>query len=210
MGRSSTAHERLLDAACQLMRRRGYASVGVAEICALADVRKGSFYHFFESKQALTLAVIDSHWAGQRMEWVATLSQPGSPLDRLEQLFRATRTTQEALRETAGAVSGCLLANLALELSGQEAAVQARLREVFEDEIGLILSVLEEAAAAGDIPAASAGRGTARAMVAQMEGMILFAKLNDDPALLDELWAQTARLLGARDAEALEGAAGRA
>lgn len=197
------------------MRRRGYGSVGVADICALADVRKGSFYHFFESKQALTLAVIDAHWAGQRAEWVATLSAPGTPLERLERLFRATRATQESLRETAGAVSGCLLANLALELSGQEPAVQARLREIFDDEIGLILSVLEEAAAAGDIPAAGASRSTARAMVAQMEGMVLFAKLTDDPALLDELWAQTALLVGreeppagTRHAQALQGAAG--
>ena len=35
-----------MDAACELMHNRGYGSIGVAEICARADVRKGSFYHF--------------------------------------------------------------------------------------------------------------------------------------------------------------------
>ncbi|HCU50381.1 MAG TPA: TetR family transcriptional regulator, partial [Micromonosporaceae bacterium] len=48
MGRSSTARERILAAACELMLSRGYGSIGVAEICARADVKKGSFYHFFE------------------------------------------------------------------------------------------------------------------------------------------------------------------
>ncbi len=34
----------------------------MSEICEAADVRKGSFYHFFASKQELAVAVIDRHW----------------------------------------------------------------------------------------------------------------------------------------------------
>ncbi|MEM8925954.1 MAG: helix-turn-helix domain-containing protein [Actinomycetota bacterium] len=35
---------RLLDAADRLMYERGYEAVGVAELCRVAEVKKGSFY----------------------------------------------------------------------------------------------------------------------------------------------------------------------
>ena len=122
MGRTSTARDRLLDAACELLKSRAYSSIGVAEICTRADVRKGSFYHFFESKQALTLAVVESHWAAQRADWTGMLTAPGvTPTARLERLFSSMAEVQRAAQAEFGAVSGCLLANLALELSTQEA-----------------------------------------------------------------------------------------
>ena len=68
MGRTSNARSRLLETAMQLMYARGYSAVGVQEICAQAGVNKGSFYHFFPSKQALILAVIEAH--GQRLRHI--------------------------------------------------------------------------------------------------------------------------------------------
>ena len=59
MGRTSDAREKILSAAQSLIELRGYSALGVAEICKAADVPKGSFYYFFESKEALALAVID-------------------------------------------------------------------------------------------------------------------------------------------------------
>jgi len=47
-------YDRILLAARELIHARSYAEVGVAAICDQAQVKKGSFYHFFPSKQALT------------------------------------------------------------------------------------------------------------------------------------------------------------
>lgn len=184
------------------MLTRGYGAVGVAEICAQADVRKGSFYYFFESKQALTLAAIDAHWGRQRESWLAILHSQEEPpaLDRLRRLFEETAAVQRAARETRGLVNGCALANLALELSTQDHVVQARLQEIFAEQIALIEATLHEAAAESSIPAASATHAIARAVVAQMEGMVLFAKLGNDPDVLSDLWSQTRLLLRAADA----------
>lgn len=193
---TTAPRERLLDAACTLMRTRSYGAVGVAEICAAADVRKGSFYHFFESKQRLTLAAIDTHWDRQRADWSLTLGSDMPPLDRLRRLFEETAAWQRATSITDGVVSGCALANLALELSTQDRVVQNRLREIFDEQIDLIEGVLREAAADNAIPDTMANRAVARAVIAQMEGMILFAKLGNDPAVLDDLWSQTLLLLG--------------
>ncbi|NUK54328.1 TetR/AcrR family transcriptional regulator [Streptomyces lunaelactis] len=195
MGRTSTARERLLDAACGLMLSRGYGTIGVAEICARADVRKGSFYHFFESKQALTIETINAHWAAQRPGWVATLRSDGSAEDQLERLFLDQAAAQRTAKTEGGAVNGCLFGNLALELSTQDAVVQTRLTEIFDEQIALVHATLADAAEQGTIPAPAATRDTARAVLAQLEGMVMFAKLANDPSVLDGLWAQTSRLL---------------
>ncbi|MEV8097671.1 TetR family transcriptional regulator [Kitasatospora sp. NPDC085879] len=195
MGRSSTAQERLLDAACELLHIRGYSAVGVAEICARADVRKGSFYHFFASKQALTLAAVDSHWTVQRQRWqdlLGTGRQP--PLERLRLLLDAQAAAQRADKAAGGTVRGCLLGNLALELSGQEREIQTRLAEIFEEQAALVRGVLAEAAETGPVAADTA---TARAVVAHLEGAVLLAKLADDPGRLDGLWPAVQRLVRA-------------
>ncbi|HCT77114.1 MAG TPA: TetR family transcriptional regulator [Micromonosporaceae bacterium] len=192
MGRSSTARERILAAACELMLSRGYGSIGVAEICARADVKKGSFYHFFESKQALTIEAIDVHWHTQRTEWVTALSGPEPALSRVERLIRAQVAAQRQ-----PIVNGCLLGNLTLELSSQDQAVLARLEEIFEEQIQLIQRVLNEAVTEGTIPTDTANHSTARSIVAQLEGMVMFAKLANNPDLLDDLWSQILLLLRA-------------
>ena len=53
MGRTSDARERLIATAIELIRARSYESVGVDALCNHAQVKKGSFYHFFPSKQDL-------------------------------------------------------------------------------------------------------------------------------------------------------------
>ena len=53
--------KRILDSASELIHARSYADVGVSAICEHAGVKKGSFYHFFRSKQELTLTVLDTY-----------------------------------------------------------------------------------------------------------------------------------------------------
>lgn len=118
MGRTSTARERLLDAAGTLMRHRGYSGLGVAEICAAAEVKKGSFYHFFDSKQDLTLQAIDAYWGEQQRSWAAELDGSGPALDRLRRLLEGMALVQRrgkrpAARSTA-ACSGTSPLNSAL------------------------------------------------------------------------------------------------
>ena len=53
--------ERLVDAARHLFWERGYAATGLAEILALADANSGSFYHFFDSKDALLRTILETY-----------------------------------------------------------------------------------------------------------------------------------------------------
>jgi AcrR family transcriptional regulator len=195
MGRTSDARDKILDAARTLIEQRGYSSLGVAEICAAAGVPKGSFYYFFESKQALALAVIDEHWAAQQEQWAGLLSSDRDPLRRLQDLFEATEQTQRAGQQKAGLVVGCMFGNLALELSNQAEEIRDRLQQIFDDQIDLIEHVVAEAKVAGQVGAAIDTREAARSIVAQLEGRVLLAKLLNDPAQLETLWQNSLDLL---------------
>jgi TetR/AcrR family transcriptional repressor of nem operon len=59
MGRTSNARQLLLNAACDLLWEKSYHSVTVDDICARAGVRKGSLYHFFDSKSAVAVAALE-------------------------------------------------------------------------------------------------------------------------------------------------------
>jgi TetR/AcrR family transcriptional repressor of nem operon len=197
MGRTSTARDRLIDATGALMRTRGYSSLGVAEICAKAEVKKGSFYHFFESKQALTVEAVNAYWNAERTCWTTELAATRPALDRLRRLLNTMAQLQRRMKETSGTVDGCLLGNLALELSTQEPAVRARLEEIFDEQIALVAATLGAAADEGTVPRERATEATARAVVAHVEGLVMFAKLKNDPSVLDDLWPHTLLLLGA-------------
>jgi TetR/AcrR family transcriptional repressor of nem operon len=209
MGRTSDARGKILSAAQTLIEQRGYTALGVAEICAAAGVPKGSFYHFFESKQALALTVVNEHWTAQRRQWTELLGSDRPPLQRLRDLFEATETVQRVGQRDHGNVVGCLFGNLALELRNQAEEVQHRLQEIFDAQIDLIERVVAEARERGDTAATVDTREAARSIVAQLEGQVLFAKLLDDPGQLEAVWRNCLALLGVRDVDRIrQGAAG--
>lgn len=57
--RKRETRERLLDAALRLMAQRGMEGVAINEITEAADVGFGSFYNYFESKEAIHEALMD-------------------------------------------------------------------------------------------------------------------------------------------------------
>jgi TetR/AcrR family transcriptional repressor of nem operon len=195
MGRTSDARAKILTAAQSLIESRGYSALGVAEICKTAGVPKGSFYYFFESKEALALAVIDQHWGAQRADWERIMSSDAQPLQRMRQLFEETEAGQRAGQQSCGTVSGCLFGNLSLELSNQTEPIRERLQEIFDKQVEMVGEIIAEAQQQGDASVADT-REAARSVVAQLEGLVLFAKLYNNPQRLETLWSNCLSLLG--------------
>ncbi|MFF8909712.1 TetR/AcrR family transcriptional regulator [Streptomyces olivaceoviridis] len=199
MGRTSDARKKILDAAQSLIELRGYSALGVAEICKAAGVPKGSFYYFFESKEALALAVLDEHWEAQRADWTRVLQGEGEPLARLCRLFEETEAGLRAGQQSYGTVSGCMFGNLTLELSNQTEPIRERLKHIFDAQVGMVEKVVAEAQERGEVTVGNA-REAARAIVAQLEGQVMFAKLYNTTSTLGALWANCLALLNARPA----------
>ncbi|MEU6546715.1 TetR/AcrR family transcriptional regulator [Streptomyces sp. NPDC046859] len=205
MGRTSDARNRILTAARTLLEQRGYSALGVAEICKTAEVPKGSFYYFFESKEALALAVIDEQWAAEKRDWEGVLNGDAQPLERLRQLFEATENRQRAGQDSCGVVSGCMFGNLSLEMSNQTDAVRERLQQIFEAQVDMVEATVTEALGRGEISVADP-REAARSVVAQLEGQVLFAKLYNSTSQLSTLWSNCLALLRAHDTRVAEAA----
>lgn len=197
MGRTSDARERLIDAARELIHSRGYEAVGVSEICANAGVNKGSFYHFFKSKQTLGVAVIDEHWTEARQAWAEILEGSGDPIRRLDHLMKSLTRKHHAAKDSFGHTIGCLLGNMTLERSNQDPEIQSRLREIFSEQRSLVSSVLEEAAEDGLLAKGVTPKNGARTVVAFIQGLVLMAKLYDDPNMLRGASANLHRMIAA-------------
>ncbi|MEU1038526.1 TetR/AcrR family transcriptional regulator [Streptomyces sp. NPDC005907] len=200
MGRTSNAREKILTAARSLIEQRGYSALGTAEICKAAGVPKGSFYYFFESKEALALAVLDEQWAAQRGDWTRALRGDADPLQRLRRLFEETEAAQRAGQQSCGTVSGCMFGNLTLEMSNQTEAIRARLQELFDAQVAMVEEVVADARERGEVTVGDPHEA-ARSVVAQLEGQVLFAKLYNDTQRLSVLWRNCLAILGAREPE---------
>jgi TetR/AcrR family transcriptional regulator, transcriptional repressor for nem operon len=75
---------RLLNAALHVIRAKGYSATRVEDICEAAGLTKGSFFHHFDSKEALALAAAE-YWIEGTGELFASAPyhEPADPLDRL-------------------------------------------------------------------------------------------------------------------------------
>jgi AcrR family transcriptional regulator len=65
--RTDSARGRLIESAIGLIHAGSYGAVSVNDLCAAAEVKKGSFYHFFPTKRDLALAAIDAYWERHRI-----------------------------------------------------------------------------------------------------------------------------------------------
>lgn len=187
MTQAHDTKQRLLDTAQKLFYARSYEDVGVQEICQEADVKKGSFYHFFPSKRDLTLAMLDASWKEFRETVLPALfARDIPPLQRIERFLDMQYQHHKAVKEQTGQVLGCPYGNLAGEMSTQDEAIRERVVSIFMDLEAPIEEALADAIAAGDLPKLDT-RATATAMVAYIEGLTLLAKTHNDPEVVRTL-----------------------
>jgi TetR/AcrR family transcriptional regulator, transcriptional repressor for nem operon len=104
---------RLIEAAVRLMLRQGFSATTVDQVCAEAGVTKGSFFHYFASKEEVCRAAMDA-WAGGWLDILMAAEFPriADPLDRLERLFDVM--VEAYLRPDVDA--GCMIGTVAQEI----------------------------------------------------------------------------------------------
>ena len=188
MGRTSDARERLVDEASQLFHARSYESVGVQELCEAAAINKGSFYHFFASKEDLAAAVIEAQWQKTLDEVLdPALADDIPPLARIQRLFLTMAKQQREAKRELGRAPGCPIVNMCGEVATHEPKLRRKLLRVYEALDARIAETLRAAVKAGELPRGTNVEAKAEAIVALAEGSMLLSAVHDDPATAGRL-----------------------
>jgi TetR/AcrR family transcriptional repressor of nem operon len=167
--------EKLVRTAERLMLRDGYCATRVDDVIGKAGLSKGSFYHFFDSKEALGLAALERYYA-DRMKRLAA----GTYAAETDPLRRANGFLEHASHVAADVWNaGCLLANLATDAAGSSRVIASALRKRTSDLRALLADLLSPFATP-DVTAAD----LADQFLVCIEGSIVLARIYDDPTYL--------------------------
>ena len=203
MPRVSDAKEKLTEAALGLIWTSGYGATSVDDICAKADVKKGSFYHFFKSKADLEVAALEAHWQRSRQRWNDLFSPSVPPLQRLENHLDFVIQRQGELLKEFGSVLGCPMCSVGSEVSTKEAGIRDKTIEIMDRYVKYFESAIRDADAQGLIVAPDA-KAKARALFAYFQGVLAQARIANSLEPLKELKAGAWGLLGVRQRELAE------
>ena len=174
--RAQTAEnrDRIIAAAAQAFRERGFDGIGVAELMRSVGLTHGGFYGHFASKEELMALACRRAVADMLAEWRArAAAAPGDPAATIVAPYLAA-----GHRDAPG--DGCLMAAL-----GPEAARAAPpVREAVTECLGEVLDTI-----AGEMPGDDprARRDDAIRLFASLVGAMVVARAADDPALSDEV-----------------------
>lgn len=172
----SEAKDRLFAAAKDLMLAKGFAATTVDEICEAAQVTKGCFFHYFESKDELGRELL-----GRFCCEAGELHQSffGESKDPLERVYRYVDSCIELSKDPVAA-KGCLLGTFSQELSEENREIRTACAKAFSDWSRQFGGELAKAKAKYAPKAAFDPKELATHMIAILEGSLILAKANQD------------------------------
>ncbi len=195
MKQESESKRKLLEAAIDLIWKSSYGAVSVDDICEKASVNKGSFYYAFKSKSDLAVAAYERYWENKRAKMDSIFSPQVSPLQRLENFVQIITNDQMERYQEYGKMPGCPFCSLGSELGTQDENIR-----VAADKIGAKMakyneSLVRDLAAEGLIETNNPAE-LAQELSAYLTGVLMQAKIENNPKLLERLRHGALRLLG--------------
>jgi len=184
--------QHILDTGKTLILGKGFTAVGLTALLTAAGVPKGSFYHYFESKEQFGAALLEHYFSTYLRALEARLAPDGGPARaRLMGYFQHWRDTQEQ-----GPCPGqCLVVKLSGEVSDLSEAMRSALHRGTASIISRLAACLAEGVADGSIPAATPA-ATAEALYQLWLGASLLTKVRRDASALATALSITETLLG--------------
>ncbi|UWZ82396.1 TetR/AcrR family transcriptional regulator [Occallatibacter riparius] len=168
-GAGPATRQRLVESARYLFWERGFAGTSMADLLAHSKVNSGSFYHFFDSKEALLREVLESYLVALHPMIVepayAATSRP------IERIFAILEGYRGRILMT-DAQYGCPLGRLALEIDPENRPAHKLIAENFRGWIGAVRACLEEA----KLPKGTDIDALATYVLAVMEGGVMLSR----------------------------------
>jgi AcrR family transcriptional regulator len=137
----SATRQRLVDSARHLFWERGFAGTSMADLLAHAKVNSGSFYHFFESKEALLREVLEGYLHALRPMVVdPAFAQTEEPVERIFAILAGYRGR---ILQT-DCKYGCPLGRLALEIDPENRPAHKLIAENFQGWITAVRECIDQ------------------------------------------------------------------
>jgi TetR/AcrR family transcriptional regulator, transcriptional repressor for nem operon len=166
--------ERIVGAAAQLFRERGFDGIGVADLMKEAGLTHGGFYGHFSSKEDLIAEASARALTRSLTDWSKVADRAsGDPLSAVAGAYLSSRH-----RDNPGA--GCLLAALGPDVSRQGRAVRHTVTDHVRSACDLLATLIPGKSKA-------ARRQKAISTYATLVGAMVIARAVDDPALSQEV-----------------------
>lgn len=182
-----STEDKIKEAAKELFWLHNYGSVSVDLICKTAGVKKGSFYHFYDSKADLCVACLDCHWKERSKELSLVFSTPTPVLERIALYADNVYKNQVKLKEEYGVVLGCPISLTGIELSNDDGKIRKKVIKIFDENYRYFESIVKDANAEGLTDIKKTGL-TARQIVSYIIGLLYQTKIyNDTEVIKNEL-----------------------
>lgn len=188
---TNDTRQHILNVGYQLAVAKGFTSVGLSELLKTADVPKGSFYHYFKSKEQFGEALINDyfHHYLERVNYLFNHAE-GDSLQRLMQYF--TRWL-EVENGTCNA-HRCLVVKLSAEVSDLSEPMREALHKGAKQVIDAIASCIDNGIKENVI-ARQPSQVTANMLYQLWLGASLLSKLSQDISGLQQTLVTTEQLL---------------
>ena len=185
MAKPSQTRDRLIHSALFLFWERGFAGTSMSDLLTHAGVNSGSFYHFFESKEALLKAVLEEYLKALRPQVVdPAFEQTPDPLERIFAILAGYRVR---IMHT-DCKYGCPLGRLALEIDPENRPAHQLIAENFSGWIGAVRECLEQGR--DRLPHGQDLDALATYVLAVMEGGVMLSRSYGDVRPFDLTVAQ--------------------
>jgi TetR/AcrR family transcriptional regulator, transcriptional repressor for nem operon len=185
----------ILAKGAEVMTRRGYHGAGVQEIVQAAGVPKGSFYHYFASKEDFALQALRQLYEPRLQRYEEALGNAAlSPRARILAYYREL-VGHFARQERPE--HHCFIGSLSFEMAELSPAIGAEVDAILQHSADILRRCLEQAQAVGELSADEDCNNLASFIASAWQGALTRLKVASNARVLDDFLLRLQRLLQA-------------
>ncbi|QFH71330.1 TetR/AcrR family transcriptional regulator [Enterobacter sp. E76] len=186
--------EHILATGEQLCLHRGFVGMGLSELLKTAEVPKGSFYHYFRSKEAFGVAMLERYYTAYHQRLTQHFSAPDSTA-REKLLAHYQQTLQQFCQHDQ--INGCLTVKLSAEVCDLSEDMRIALDRGAAKIIALLAESLAQGVQEGSLRLTHDAVSTANVLYALWLGASLQAKISRSALPLESALGHVKALLSA-------------
>jgi TetR/AcrR family transcriptional repressor of nem operon len=181
--KGAATRDQILNAAARLIHVQGYQSTSLDDVLRESGVGKGNFYYYFKSKEDLGYAIIDRITQAfvERSLGPAFADTDADPVTQIHGFLDRVLEAQRVRK----CVGGCVMGNLASELSDVHEGFRQRLAGIFDLWRVHLAEAVSRGQARGRLRADVDASRVAQFLVAGLEGSILLSKVAKDITVME-------------------------